>query len=176
MLPLALDAHKLVDEHGEPVVFHVVADDATAYGSVVVSKDAESLRACESAEEFRAATGGFVRHFQRQRAAAYEVTCDQQEVGLEGVDPCDDVFEKVLLGVLLQVDVRELDNAEAVKGGRQVADEEGGVGDLELVAADLVGVEGEGCGGGDGSGDEVATGEQGGLSRWGLGRKSSHKE
>lgn len=63
------------------------------------------------------------------------------------------------------MDVGELDDAEAVKSWRQVSDVEGRVGDLDFMAADLVGVEGDGCSGGDGSGDEVATGQQCGLSR-----------
>ena len=165
VLPFAVDSNVFVNEHGEAVVFHVVTDDAAADGGVVISEDSESLGTGELTEDLGAATGGFVGHFERQGAAADEVSGDEEEIGLHGVDPGDDLLNEVLLGVLLEVDVGELDDAEAVKCGREVADVEGGVGDLEIVAGDLVGVEGESRGGGCGSGDEGATGEQGGLSR-----------
>lgn len=148
MLAIALDAYVFVDEHGEPVVLHVVADDAAADCGVVVAEDPEPLRTGEFAEDLGAATGGFVGHFERQRAAADEVSSDEEEIGLHGVDSGDDVFEEVLLGVLLEVDVGELDDAKAVECGRQVTDVEGGVGDLDCVAADFVGVEGDSGGGG----------------------------
>jgi len=57
MLSLALDADELVYEHREAVVFHVVPNDAAAYGCVVISKDAEPLRASQFAEELAAETG-----------------------------------------------------------------------------------------------------------------------
>jgi len=165
VLAFPLDADVLVDEHGKTVVFHVVANDASADCGVVIAEDSESLGTGELAEELSTATGGFVGHFERQGTAADEVSGDEEEIGLHGVDAGDDVLDEVLLGVLLEVDVGELNDAEAVECGWQVADVEGGAGDLDFVAADFVGVEGESSGGGCGSGDEGATGEQGGLSR-----------
>ncbi len=84
---------------------------------------------------------------------------------MESVHTRNDFFEEVLLGVLLQVDIGDLDDAEAVERRWQVANVEGGVGDLDFVASNLVGVERETGSGDDGSSDEVATGEEGGLSR-----------
>ena len=59
------------------------------------------------------------------------------------------------------MDVGELDDAEAVEGGGEIADEEGWIGERKLVAADVVSVEGEGGGGGGGGGEEAAAGDSG---------------
>ena len=60
VLALSLDAHELIDEHGQPVVFHVVANDAPAYGCIMVAKNAESLRAGKFAEQLGTPAGGFI--------------------------------------------------------------------------------------------------------------------
>ncbi len=60
----------------------------------------------------------------------------------------EDVAEKEVLGVLLEVDVGDLDEAEAVEGRGQVGQEEGALDYLDLMPGPLVGIKG---GGGDGS-------------------------
>ena len=162
MLAVALDAGVLVDEDGQAVIFHVSADDAGADDDIVVAEDAEALGAGEVAEELSAAGGGGEGVTLRQRAAADEVAGDEDEVGVEGVDAGDDVREEEVLGVLLEVDVGELDDAEAVEGGRQVGDEEGAMGDVEIVAGYFVGVERESRSRGERARDEGAAGERSG--------------
>ena len=49
----ALDGDVLVDEEGEAVGFHVVADDAGAYDDVVIAEDTVAEGAGEGAEELR---------------------------------------------------------------------------------------------------------------------------
>ena len=143
MLAVAFDPDELVDQDGQAVILHVVADEAAADYGVVVSEDAVALGAGEGAEQGAATGGGFVGDLDRHRAAADEVAGDEQEVGIEGVDLGDDVADEEIFGVFDEVDVGELDDAEPVESGRQIGDVEGALGDLDLVAADLVGVEGE---------------------------------
>ena len=45
-----------------------------------------------------------------------EVSGEQDEVGAEGVDLVDDALEEVGLGELVEVDVADLGDAEAVEG------------------------------------------------------------
>ena len=49
-----------------------------------------------------------------------EVTRKEDEIGCEAVDLVDDVFEEVGLGVLVEVDVTDLNDAVAVEGRGQV--------------------------------------------------------
>ena len=143
VLVFAFDPDELVDEDGQAVVLHVVADDAAADDDVMVSEDAVALGAGEGAEQGAATGGGFVGDLDRHRAAADEVAGDEQEVGFEGVDPGDDVADEEVFGVFDEVDVGELDDAETVEGGWEIGDVEGSLRNFDLVAADLVGVEGE---------------------------------
>ena len=167
----ALDAYVLVDEQRKSVVLHVVADDARADDDIVIAEDSVALGAGEGAEQGGAAGGGGERDIDRERAAADEVAGDEEEVGGKGVDPADDVAEEKLFGVLLEVDVGELDDAEAVERRGQVADGESAVGDLDIVAGGLVGVEadGRGC---EGGGREEGSASQ--VSRLGRGGKTLH--
>ena len=175
MLALAVDFDELVDEDGKTVVLHVVADDAAADRSVVIAENAVAFRARQAAQEFGAATGCGVGHFKSQRAAADEIAGDEKEVGVEGVDPGDDLLDEELLGVLLEVEVGELDDAEAFEGGWQIADVESGIRDFNLVPGDLVGVESKrGCRGYEAC-EEFAAGEHCGHSVEEFGGESSHK-
>ena len=72
------------------------------------------------------------------------------------------------------MDIGKLDDAEAVEGRGKVADIEGGVCDLEFVAADLVRVEREPGGGGYKAGEEFAAGDDRGHSLKDLRGESSH--
>ena len=74
-------------------------------------------------------------------AVGDEVAGEQDEVGGEGVDVADDAFEEEGFGVLVEVDVAELDDAVAVEGGGKICDGDGPVDDVDFVASDLAGVE-----------------------------------
>ena len=75
----------------------------------------------------------------------------------------DDAGEEVVFGELFEVNVGELDDAETVEGGGEVAEVKDGMGDGKLVAAELVRVERGGGEGGDGGGEELAAGDSGHL-------------
>jgi len=72
---------------------------------------------------------------------------EEDTVGGEIVDAVDDTLEEEGLGVLVEVDVADLDEAEAVKGWRESVDGDRALDNLELVAGYFTGVKGErGCG------------------------------
>lgn len=62
-------------------------------------------------------------------------------------------------GELVEVDVRDLDDAKSVEGVGEVCEGDGAVDDVEVVAGELAGVEGESGGGESGGLEEAATGE-----------------
>jgi hypothetical protein len=116
---------------------------------VVVAEDAEALWGIEGGEDFGAETGGLPGDMLRAGPATDEVSGDQDEVGSESIGLGDHAFEEEGFGVLLEVNVTHLDDAEALECVGEVADGEGAVGDLVLVAGMGSGVGGEadaGCG------------------------------
>jgi len=52
----------------------------------------------------------------------------------------DDAFQEIGFGVLVEVDVAYLSDAIALEGWREVADRDGAVDDVCLVARELAGV------------------------------------
>ena len=71
----------------------------------------------------------------------------------------DDAAEVVGLGVFVEVDVGDLDDAEAVKGLGEAADGDGVGEDAEFVAGDLAGVDRDASGD-----DDCARSEEEGTS------------
>ncbi len=94
----------------------------------------------EGGEEFGAATDGVAAGDEGERAVGDEVAGEKDEVGGEVVDLADDAFEEERLGVFVEVDVADLDDAVAVEGGGEIADADGAVDDVKLVACDLAGI------------------------------------
>ena len=161
VLVVSFEADVLVDEQGQAVGFEVAADDAGADERVVIAEDAVTQGTGEGGEQLGAAGGGGERDGEGHGAAGAEVAGDEDEIGGEGVDLGDDAVEEIVFGELFEMDIGKLDDAEAVEGGGQVAEVEGGMGDGELVAAELVCVEAERGGGGYGAGEELSAGEFG---------------
>jgi hypothetical protein len=110
-------------------------------------------------EDLGGAVGGVVGGDEGEGAHGDKVSGEEDEVGVKGVDAVDDVLEEVGFGELVEVDVAELDDAEAVEGSGEIADGEGAVGGVDLVAGDFAGVEGEAGGGGSRGQEEVTAGE-----------------
>ena len=137
-------------------------DEACAYVGVVVSQNAEALGAGEGLDSLGAVVDGFFGE-EARGAVGDEVTGDEDQVGGDLVDLLDDVVEVEGLGVLVEVDVGELDDAEAVEGLGEVAQDHGEMGDLEVVAGVLARVEGEGGCGEAGNFQEAAAGEVRGV-------------
>lgn len=161
----ALDGDVLVHEEGEAIVGHVVADEGGAHGDIVVAQAAEAQGAGEGGEQLCTAGGGGERGGDGEGAAGDEVAGDKEEIGGERVDAVDDAAQEELFGELFKVNVRELDDAEAIEWLGEIGDDDGAVGDVELVAGDLIGVKHEAGGCGGGAKDEVAAGV--GCRFWG---------
>ena len=156
----AFDGSVLVDEDGDAEAVECSDDDGRAGGDVVVAECGEALGAGEGAEDFGAAMSGVIGDGEGDGAVGDEVSGEEDEVGVEGVDAVDDLLEEVGLGVLVEVYVADLGYAEAVEGGGQVGDGDGAGHDVDLVAGDLAGVEGKCRGSGAGADEEVATGQR----------------
>src|SRR6202789_4672280 len=131
----AFEGEVAVDENGGAVGFEGTNDLVAADVGVVVAEDAEALRGLEGGEDFSGDAGGAPGDLEGERAGADEVPGDENEIGGEGVDLGDHFFEEGGFGVLLEVDVAYLDDAEALEAVGEIADGEGEAGDLELVAA-----------------------------------------
>jgi hypothetical protein len=158
-LTCPLDGEILVDQDGGSVALEKAADLHWADDGVVVAENSEALRAGDAAKHFGAALGVGQAEADGERAAAAEVSSDENEVRRESVDAADDLVEEEVLGEFIQVDVADLDDAKAGKGRGQAANAEGPVRDVDLVAGDLIRVKREAGGGNGGTQQEVAAGE-----------------
>ena len=154
----ALEGVVAVDEDGGAVGFEGRDDMAGADDNVVVAENAEAL-GLEGGEDFGAEAGGLVGDGEGAGAAADVVAGDENEVGVEGVDLGDDALEEEGLGVLLEVDVGNLDDAEVEEGVGEIADGEGAAGDLDFVTRVGGGVGGDAQARGRGSRHERAAGD-----------------
>jgi hypothetical protein len=123
-----------VDEDGRSVGFQGTHYMLGTDVDVVVAEDAEALRGLEGGEDLCANTSGPPGNGERGGTAADEVSCDENKVGIEVVDLGDHTFKERGLGVLLEMDVAHLDDAEALERVGEVADGEVEAGDFELVA------------------------------------------
>ena len=133
-------------------------------GDVVVSEDGVALRSCEGRQDFGASMDGMTAGDEGERTVGDEVSGKEDEIGVEGVDLLDDALEEEGFGELVEVDVAELSDAEALKGGREIVDVEGTWDDVDFMARDLAGVQGQSGSGGARSDEEVSAGDS---LRWG---------
>jgi hypothetical protein len=172
-LAVVLDGEVLVDERGDAVGGEGVEDAFGADLGVVVAEDGEAKGALEVAEDLGTTDGGLEGEGVVTGAGADVVAGEEDEVGLELVDAVDGVLEEGGLGVLLEVDVAELGDAEAVEGVGEAGDVDVAVLEGELVAGDFGGVDGEASEGEAGAGEETPAVEAGGVS-WAGGGLRRH--
>lgn len=154
----ALDGDVAVDEHGRAVGAEGIDDVLGADGDVVIAEAGEALGRAELGEDLGGDAGGAPGDAVGGGAAADEVAGEEDELGVEVVDGLDGLAEEPGLGVFLEVDVGELDKAEADEGVREVAQGEGALGDLDLMARVGAGVGGEREPGGGCTDEEAAAG------------------
>ena len=136
-----------------------VDDVAGADTDVVVAEAGVALRRLEAFEDLGGDSGGAPGVPVRGRAAADEVAGEEDELGVELVDDVDGAPEEPGLGVLLEVNVGELDESESDEGVGEVADPERTLGDLDLVARVGAAVGREREPGGGGPDEEAAAGD-----------------
>ncbi len=164
----ALDLDVAVDEDGCTVGFEGVDDVVRADGDVMVAEDGEALWGFEGGEDLCADAGGFPGGGEGFRPATDEVSGKEDEFGVEGVGLCDHLFEEPGLGVLLEVDVGDLDEAKADEGVRKIVDGKGAVGDFELMPAFGTGVGSDAEASGGCPHDEVAARDDARGEAWGA--------
>ncbi|MCU1252795.1 MAG: hypothetical protein JWQ49_5824 [Edaphobacter sp.] len=162
---VAFDGEMLVDQNRYAVVGEGFGYHGAVESDVMVTEDAVTKGCGEGGEYLGATMEGVAAGDEGERAVGDEVAGEEDDVGVEGIDFVNDAFEEERLCVLVEMDVAELDDAIAVKGGGQIVDDDGALDDVEFVTGELAGVESE-----SGSGDacayeEVSPGEAGRLRR-----------
>jgi hypothetical protein len=138
---------------------------------VVVAKDGVAQGSGEAGDDLGTAMGCVSSGDEGDGTVGNEVSREEDEIGREGVYFVNDMFEEVGLGVLVEVDVADLDDAVAIEGWGQIPDGDGAVDDVELVSGDFTGVESKCCSGGASSYDEVASAKARRL----VGFKAGHR-
>ena len=138
---VAFDGEMLVDQNGSAVRGEGLDNQRAVEGDIVVAEDAVAKGCGEGGEDLGAAAEGVAAGDEGEGAVGDEVAGEEDEIGGDGVNFVDDVFQEEGLGVLVEVDVAELDDAIAVEGGWQIGDGDGALNDVEFVAGDLAGVE-----------------------------------
>ena len=81
----ALDGAVAVDEDGGAVGFERADDVVGAYVDVVVAEDAEARRSVEGGENLGGDACGSPGGFERKGPAAYEVSGDEDEIGMSAL-------------------------------------------------------------------------------------------
>jgi hypothetical protein len=115
-------------------------DHRRVYGYVVVAKDSVAQRSGEFGDDLGRAMGCVSSSDKGDGSVGNEVTRKKDEIGCKAVDLVDDVFKEVGLGVLVEVNVTDLDDTVAMEGRGQISDGDGPVDDVNLVSSDLAGV------------------------------------
>ena len=168
----AFDRKVLIDENRRAVGDQGMGDHRGTEGDVVVAQDGVAERSGDSSKDLGTAVNSVATGDKAESSAGNEVAGEENEVGGQGIDVVDDALQEEGLGVFVEVDVADLDNAVTVKGSRQICDSDGALNDVDLVAGDFARVESESGGCGSSPDEEVAAGEAGGLARGGAGHSS----
>jgi len=156
---VAFDGEMLVDENGSAVGGERFGDQGAVEGDIVVSEDGVAEGGGEGGEDLGAASERVAAGDEGERTVGDEVAAEEDEVGVEGIYFVDDALEEEGLGVLVEVDIAELDDAIAVKRGGQIVDGDGALDDVEFVTGDFAGVESQSGGGDACAYEEVSPGE-----------------
>ncbi len=138
---VAFDGEVFVHQNGSAICSEGMDDGWAVKGDVVVAEDGIAERRGEGGEYLGAAVEGVLAGNEGKGAASDEVAGEEDEVRGQGVDLTDDALQKKGLGVLVEVDVAELDDAVAVEGDGQIGDGDGAVDDVDFVTCDFAGVE-----------------------------------
>jgi hypothetical protein len=150
-----------VDEDRSAVSLERLDDVFSSDVDVVIPENAETLWGFEGREDFGTDAGGLPGDGKIAGAAADVIAREEDEVRIEHVGLLDHALEEEGLGVLLQVDVAHLDDAEVLESVGQVANRESDLGDFEFVAGVGAGVSGEADACRGGSGEETPAGDGG---------------
>ena len=135
-LAAAFDRDVAVDEDGNAAGLKQGGNQAAADGVIVVAEAGEAQGAVQVLEDLSAVLDRVDGDGKRERPARGEVAGEQDEVGRELVDAVEREAEEGGFGVLVEVDVADLDDAEAVEGIGKSGDTDGAGDHIEVVAGD----------------------------------------
>lgn len=130
----ALDGEMLVDQNGGALGCEGADDLRSVEVDVMVAEDGVAKWSGDGSEDLRTTSQGMAAGDKGEGAVGDEVAGEQDEVRGQRVDVADDALEEEGLGVLVEVNVAELDDAIAVERSGQICDGDGTVDDVDLVA------------------------------------------
>ena len=139
---VALDGHMLVDQDRDAICGERADDERSADGDIVVAKAGVAQRASEGAEDLGTTMGRVVAGKKSERSMGHEVSGKENHVRAEGVDMIDNAFQKRGLRELVEMDVADLSDAEAVEGAGEIGEGDRAGDEIDLVAGDLAGIKG----------------------------------
>ena len=93
-----------------------IDDGGAVMGDVVIAETSVAKRGGEGGENLCTAANCVASGEEGEGAVGDEVACEENEVGLEGVDVVNDALEEEGLGVFIEMNVADLNDAIAVKG------------------------------------------------------------
>jgi hypothetical protein len=99
------------------VGFEGLCDQRAVKRDVMVAQDGITKGSCKGGEDLRATADSMASGDKGEGSVGYEVACEQDEIGRERVDLAYDPLQKEGFGVLVQVNIAELDDAISVKRG-----------------------------------------------------------
>ena len=142
-LTVALDGDVLVDEERNAGSAESVGHKARADEGVVIAEDTIAEGAGDAGDDLGTVIDGSSRERIGKWTHRGEIASEQHEIRRKLVDAVDDEPEEGSLRVLVEVNVRDLDDAETAEGFGQASYLEGLRNDFDGVAGDLAGVEDE---------------------------------
>jgi hypothetical protein len=95
---VALYGEVAVVEDGDSIALEGVDDGGRAYAYVMISEDGEAQGAGDGGEEFRATVGGMRAGDEGKGTYGHEVSGEEDEVWIKGVNALDDFPEEVRFG------------------------------------------------------------------------------
>lgn len=107
----------------------------------MIAEDRIALPALETFEDAGAFPCAGYGPFTRQQFGGHEIAGEENRIGAQAVDAVDGFTEKERLSELVQMDVTQLDDMEAVEGLGKIGQPNFGMGDLNDVARNFAGIE-----------------------------------
>lgn len=144
----------------------------SADDDIVIAEDGVALRALETFEDAGAFPCVGYGPFTRQQFVGHEIAGEKNRIGAQAVDVLDGFTEKVRLGELVQMNVTQLGDLEAVEGLGKIGQPNFGMGNLNNVARDFAGIECQTRGTGEACREEAPTGERYRIRKAGKGHTS----
>lgn len=134
---IAFDSNVLVDEYWNPIGGERLDDQRRTHCGVVIAQAGVPQWAGKGAQDLAAAMYCPLADNKVEGTVGDEVSCEQNHVHGEVVDMLDDALEKRGLGELVQMDVTDLSDAEAMEVAGEVCNGDGPGDNIDLVTGDF---------------------------------------